>query len=78
MLQERARLYVLSDGPRDLPERHRTLLDLIEWSYELLSEDAKRVFRSLSVFAGGIEQDALTAVAGEDAWQIANELPITI
>jgi len=61
-------------GPRDLPERHRTLFDLIEWSYELLSEDAKRVFRSLSIFAGGVEQDALTAVAGDDAWQIASEL----
>ena len=74
LLQEQSRVIFLRDGPRDLPERHRTLNDLIEWSYQLLPERSKRLFRLLAVFSGGIEQDALVAVAGEDAWQTAGAL----
>jgi predicted ATPase/DNA-binding SARP family transcriptional activator len=33
--------------------RHQTLRAAIDWSYELLSEDERRVFAELSVFAGG-------------------------
>ena len=51
------------------PERHRTLRDTIDWSYQLLDERQQRLFRELGVFAGGADLDAVAAVtaAGGDA-----------
>ncbi len=37
-------------GPRDLPERQRTLRSTIEWSFDLLSDDEKALFEMVSVF----------------------------
>ncbi len=56
------RLSVLSSSQRDLPERQRTLRGAIDWSYELLSEPERAVFRRFSVFAGGADLDAALAV----------------
>jgi hypothetical protein len=58
---------VLSSGPRDAPERHRTLRATIEWSHRLLDDIAATVFRRLSVFAGGATISAAEAVCGERA-----------
>jgi predicted ATPase/class 3 adenylate cyclase len=52
------RLPVLEGGPRDAPERQRTLSSTIEWSYELLSEGERRLFARVAVFAGGFTFDA--------------------
>jgi predicted ATPase len=41
-----------ADGMRVLPERQKTLHNAISWSYNLLTEDEKRLFAYLSVFAG--------------------------
>jgi predicted ATPase/class 3 adenylate cyclase len=49
-------------GGRDVPERQRTLRGAIEWSYDLLDEDEKVVFRRLSIFAGGCTLAAVEAV----------------
>src|ERR1700757_231207 len=38
---------------RVVDPRHQTLKAAIDWSYELLSDDERRVFAELSVFAGG-------------------------
>src|SRR5690606_26456550 len=59
------RLDLLKGGTLDTPERHHTLRAAISWSYELLDEPAKRLFRSLGVFAGGFSLDAASSVCGE-------------
>jgi predicted ATPase/class 3 adenylate cyclase len=59
-------LPLLTGGARDAPERQRTLRATIGWSHELLSADEQRLFRRLSVFAGGCSLEAAERVAGAD------------
>lgn len=59
------RLDLLTDGPRDHPERHRTLRQAIAWSYDLLDASLQRVFRRLAVCVGGCTLTAAGAVTGE-------------
>ena len=47
------RLSFLAGGPRDLPARQQTLHETLDWSYDLLSEDERRLLARLSVFRGG-------------------------
>jgi predicted ATPase len=49
-LEDRFRLLV---GNRSALPRQRTLRALIDWSYDLLSEDERMLLRRLSVFSGG-------------------------
>jgi predicted ATPase/class 3 adenylate cyclase len=60
------RLDVLAGGSRDLPARQQTLRGAIAWSYDLLGDDAKRLFERISVFVGGFELDAAEAVCATD------------
>jgi len=64
-LDERFRL--LTGGSRTALPRHQTLRGLIDWSYGLLSEAERELFRRVSVFVGGWTLEASVAVcAGVD------------
>ncbi|NJD59665.1 MAG: hypothetical protein C3F13_00060 [Anaerolineales bacterium] len=56
------RFEILTSGTRDLPERHRTLRNAIDWSYHLLDETEKTLFRRLAVFSDGCSFEAIQKV----------------
>ncbi len=56
-------LELLTGGPRDAPQRHRTMREAIVWSHGLLSPDQQRLFRRLAVFEGGASLGAIAAIA---------------
>ncbi|MDQ2692416.1 MAG: tetratricopeptide repeat protein, partial [Chloroflexota bacterium] len=62
-LDDRFRL--LTGGARTALPRQQTLRALIDWSYSLLSEAEKLVFRRLAVFTGGWTLEAAEFVCGE-------------
>ena len=55
-------LEMLKGGARDLPARQQTLRSAIGWSYDLLDENVKTLFRRLAVFVGGWTLDAAEVV----------------
>ncbi|MFY9928436.1 MAG: NB-ARC domain-containing protein, partial [Streptosporangiaceae bacterium] len=57
------RLGLLTAGDRLAAGRHRSLAATAEWSYQLLAEDERRVFRQLSVFPAPFTLEAAGAVA---------------
>jgi predicted ATPase len=57
-------LSLLSAGPRDLPDRQRTLRSAIAWSHEQLRPRERALFRRLAVCVGGCTLAAAEAVAG--------------
>ncbi len=54
----------LTAGPRDLPERHRSMRAVFEHSWGLLGEEEQGVFGKLSVFRGGFRREAAEQIAG--------------
>ena len=64
------RLDLLASGPRDLPERQRTLRDTIAWSYGLLDETQRSLFARLAVFPGSFDLDAAEDIAAADLDQL--------
>jgi predicted ATPase/DNA-binding SARP family transcriptional activator len=62
MLDTLPRLELASEGPRDAPERHRSLRNAISWSYDLLQEGERAAIARLSVFAGMFTEAAALRV----------------
>jgi predicted ATPase/DNA-binding CsgD family transcriptional regulator len=61
------RLALLAGGDRMAPARLRSLAAAVDWSYRLLGEDGRRVFRRLAVFPGPFTLEAAVTVAGRGA-----------
>ena len=60
------RLDLLRAG-RDADPRQQTLRATIEWSYDLLDDAERRLFRAFSVFANGCTFESAEQVCGADA-----------
>jgi tetratricopeptide (TPR) repeat protein len=61
------RFALLAGGDRLAPSRQQSLAATVEWSYQLLDETGRRVFRALSVFPGPFTLEGAEAVAGPGA-----------
>ncbi|MFE5485826.1 BTAD domain-containing putative transcriptional regulator [Streptomyces sp. NPDC056527] len=64
-LDDRFRL--LTSGSRTALPRQRTLLALVEWSWDLLDEPERALARRLSVFPGGATVAALEGVCSDES-----------
>ncbi|MEN3301005.1 BTAD domain-containing putative transcriptional regulator [Pseudonocardia sp.] len=60
-------LEVLHGGRRTADPRHRSLRDVVAWSYGLLDDEQRRLFEQMSVFAGAVEREAVAAVCDDSA-----------
>jgi predicted ATPase/class 3 adenylate cyclase len=60
------RLPLLTTGSRDLPARQQTLRATIEWSFALLGDAERTLFRQLGVFVGGWSLAGAVAVGQHD------------
>ncbi len=71
-LDDRFRL--LTGGARTALPRQQTLRAMIDWSYSLLSDAEKTLFRRLAVFTGGWTLDAAEFVCEEDVLDLMARL----
>ena len=62
------------EGSADFPERQRTLQAAAAWSYGLLDEREKAVFRALGSFAGEFSLDSAESVVGADQSSVLSDL----
>ncbi|HUN36662.1 MAG TPA: tetratricopeptide repeat protein [Trebonia sp.] len=63
---------LLRNPSRSAPERHQTLQATLEWSYRLLSEKERILFRRLSAFSGSFSLPAAEAVTALDGIEHAD------
>jgi predicted ATPase/DNA-binding SARP family transcriptional activator len=57
-------LDLLETSSPDVERRHRSLRAVIDWSWQLLTDEERRALRRLSVLRGGFDLEAAAAVAG--------------
>jgi predicted ATPase/DNA-binding SARP family transcriptional activator len=60
------RFRLLTTGSRTAPPRHQTLRAVIDWSYDLLFDEERRVFERMAVFAGECTLPAAEQVCAGD------------
>jgi non-specific serine/threonine protein kinase len=68
------RFALLTGGDRLAADRQRSLAATVAWSYQLLTEHERRVFRQVSVFPAGFTLEGAEAVAGPGAGPIVLRL----
>lgn len=77
------RFKLLTGGSRTALPRQQTLRALIDWSYDLLTEDARALLRNLSVFSGGWTFEAAETICNnvdvfENLPQLINKSLVTV
>ncbi|WP_433160311.1 ATP-binding protein [Kribbella sp. CA-247076] len=70
-LDDRLRLVTGGRGPS---ERHHSLAQVIGWSYDLLDDAERDLFRRLAVFAGGFDLDAAVALSPAGRTEVSDLL----
>ncbi len=68
------RFALLRGGNRTAPDRHQTLLAVIDWSWNLLDEPERQALRWLSLFGDGFTLAAAEHVLGPDALHVVDVL----
>lgn len=69
------RFALLRGGPRDAPQRHRTLHAVVDWSWNLLAPEGQAALRALSVLPGGFTTSAAEhIVGGSDVLDVLEDL----
>ncbi len=70
------RFALLRGGSREAPERHQTLLAVIDWSWNLLDPEEQSALRRLAVFRDGfsLEGAAAVVVTGDDPLDVVARL----
>lgn len=63
----RERFHLLTAGTRTALRRHQTLRATMEWSYALLSEPQRALFRRLGIFSSGFTMDLAQSSCADDA-----------
>ncbi|GAA2087372.1 BTAD domain-containing putative transcriptional regulator [Actinomadura alba] len=71
-LDDRFRL--LAGGHRGVPPRQRTLRAVIDWSWELLTDDERKLLRGLAAFADGCTLETAEAVCRGDGQDVLDPL----
>ncbi len=69
------RFRLLTGGRRSAVPRQQTLHALIDWSWDLLTDDDRRLLRRLAIFAGGWTAGAAARIVGEDTAVAASRGP---
>jgi predicted ATPase len=69
-------LALLAGGSRTLPRRQQTLRAAIDWSFDLLSDAEKALFRRMAVFAGGLSLEAAERVCAGDGIETRDVLDL--
>ncbi|MEU7902250.1 BTAD domain-containing putative transcriptional regulator [Actinoplanes sp. NPDC049118] len=60
------RFQLLTNGSRTALPRHQTLRAVVDWSWDLLGDDERALWRRFSVFHGGADVTAVEQVCGAD------------
>jgi predicted ATPase/DNA-binding SARP family transcriptional activator/tetratricopeptide (TPR) repeat protein len=60
------RFRLLTGGSRTALPRHRTLRAVVDWSWDLLSDEERRVWRRLAMLPGGADVSTVERVCGPD------------
>ena len=68
------RFALLRGGNRTAPDRHQTLLAVIDWSWNLLDEPERQALRWLSLFGDGFTLAAAEHVLGPEALHVVDAL----
>jgi predicted ATPase/DNA-binding CsgD family transcriptional regulator len=58
-------LSAIPEGPRNFPARHRSLQASMDWSYQLLTQEEKQIYRRLAVFHKGATVEGIQYVTRE-------------